>query len=159
MRMIAALLLAFALIAPAAAQDDLSKRTEQARIFVDLTTADSVMGPMVDAVWPSVEMQLPGDISTEVATRLKDTFATEIKNALRDVLDELAGLYANAFTLEELVAINKFYGSGVGAKLIANQGNLMQQMLPTITARLQETMPAAMATVLREAEDEGLVKN
>lgn len=159
MRIIAALLLILLAVAPSAAQDDLERRIEQARMFVDLTTADSVMGPMVDAVWPSVEMQLPSDIPLEVAERLKGTFADEIKAALSDVLDDFAKAYADVFTLEELVAINKFYASDVGIKLVGNQGALMQQMLPTITARLTETMPAAMANVIREAEEEGLLNN
>jgi hypothetical protein len=159
MRIVAALLLILFAVAPVAAQDDLERRIEQARIFVDLTTTDSVMGPMVDAVWPSVEMQLPGDIPLEVAERLKGTFADEIKAALGDVLDDFAAAYANVFTLEELVAINKFYASDVGIKLVGNQGALMQQMLPTITARLTETMPQAMENVIREAEEEGLLNN
>jgi hypothetical protein len=159
MRVVAALLAFLFAVAPVAAQDDLDRRIEQARIFVDLTTADSVMGPMVDAVWPSVEMQLPGDIPLEVAERLKGTFADEIKAALGDVLDDFTAAYANVFTLEELVAINKFYASDAGLKLVANQGALMQEMLPTITARLTATMPAAMENVIREAEEEGLLKN
>jgi hypothetical protein len=159
MRIVAALLLIFFTAAPALAQDDLERRIEQARVFVDLTTTDSVMGPMVDAVWPTVEMQLPSDIPLEVAERLKGTFADEIKAALSDVLDDFAKAYADVFTLEELVAINKFYASDVGLKLVGNQGALMQQMLPTITARLTETMPAAMQNVVREAEEEGLLNN
>jgi hypothetical protein len=159
MRIVAPLLLILFMAAPVAAQDDLERRVEQARMFVDLTTADSVMGPMVDAVWPTVEMQLPSDIPLEVANRLKGTFADEIKAALGDVMDDFAAAYANVFTLEELIAINKFYASDAGAKLIANQGALMQEMLPTITARLTATMPAAMEAVIREAEEEGLLNN
>ncbi len=159
MRIVAALLLILFAALPVAAQDDLQRRIDQARIFIDLTTADAVMGPMVDAIWPSVEMQLPSDIPLEVANRLKGTFADEIKAALGDVLDDFAAAYANAFTLEELIAINKFYASDAGAKLIANQGVLMQEMLPTITARLTETMPQAMQNVIREAEEEGLLDN
>ena len=109
MRIVAALLLVLFAVAPVAAQDDLGKRIEQARIYIDLTTADSVMGPMVDAIWPTIEMQLPSDISLEVANRLKGTFATEIKAALGDVMDDIASAYADVFTLEELTAINKFY--------------------------------------------------
>ena len=128
-------------------------------LYIDLTTADSVMGPMIDAIWPTIETQLPSDISLEVANRLKGTFTTEIKAALGDVMDDMALAYANVFTLEELTAINKFYLSDAGTKLIANQGVLMQQMLPTITTRLQETMPQAMENVIREAEEEGVIKD
>jgi hypothetical protein len=32
-------------------------------------------------------------------------------------------------------------------------------MLPTITARLQETLPQAMASVMREAAEEGVIKD
>lgn len=159
MRIIAALLLILSAAVPVAAQDDLERRIQQARIFVDVTTADSVMGPMVDAVWPSIEMQLPSDIPLEVANRLKGVFADEIRAALGDVMDDFASAYASVFTLDELISINKFYASDTGAKLIANQGALMQEMLPTITARLTQTMPQAMETVIREAAEEGLIKD
>lgn len=159
MRIVFAFILAL-LALPAFAQDaDRGKRVEQGRILVDLTTADSVIGPMLDAMWPTVEMQLPGTISAEVAERLKATFGTEIKSALSDVLDEIAALYADNFTLEELTAINKFYGSGPGSKLVATQGALMQQMLPTITARLQETLPGAIQNVIEQAQEDGLIDN
>jgi hypothetical protein len=158
MRIVFVFLLAF-LALPALAQDaDRGKRVEQGRILVDLTTADSVIGPMLDAMWPAVEAQLPG-LSDEIAERLKATFGTEIKSALSDVLDEIAALYADNFTLEELTAINKFYASGPGAKLVSTQGTLMQQMLPTITARLQETLPGAIQNVVEEAERDGLIGN
>lgn len=157
MRIVFALFLAL-LALPAFAQDtDRGKRVEQGRALVDLTTTDSVIGPMLDAMWPTVEVQIPGTLNPEVADRLKGTFGSEIRSALADVLDELAGLYADNFTLEELVAINKFYGSATGLKLVSKQGTLVQQMLPTITARLQQTMPGAIQSVIDEAKAEGLI--
>lgn len=151
--------LAFTLFAlPAFAQAaDHDKRLEQARIFVGLTTAESVMAPMIDAMWPNVEMQLPRELNLEVVERMKTTFAEEITATLADVFDELAAAYAGAFTLEELVSINKFYSSPTGAKLIAQQGPLMQEMMPSITTRLQQSLPAAITTLLTEAQAEGLL--
>lgn len=157
MRIVFALVLALLALPAFAQDDDRGKRLEQGRVLVDLTTADSVIGPMLDAMWPTIEMQLPGTISLEVTERLKATFGTEIKSALTDVLDEIAGLYADNFTLDELIAINKFYASGPGTKLVTTQGKLMQQMLPTLTARLQETLPGAIQTVVEQAEQEGLI--
>ena len=159
MRIVAALVLVLFAF-PVLAQDaDRDRRVEQARILVELTTADSVVTPMLDAMWPNIEMQFPGTLEPELAERLKTTFGDEIKNALSDVLDELAGLYADNFTLDELIAINKFYASGPGMKLVANQGALMQQFLPTITARLQETMPGAIQRLMEQAEADGLITN
>ena len=52
MRRLAAVLLLLAFsAAPAFAQDDRSKRVDLARAFVELTSADSVMNPMIDAIW------------------------------------------------------------------------------------------------------------
>ena len=157
MRIVFAFLLVFLALPASAQDDDRGKRVEQGRILVDLTTADSVIGPMLDAMWPTIEMQIPGTLNAELTDRLKGTFTSEIKNALTDVLDEIAGLYAENFTLAELAAINKFYASAPGAKLIATQGALMQQALPTITARLQETMPAAVRRVIDQAKEDGLI--
>jgi hypothetical protein len=157
MRIVAALMLVL-LTLPAFAQDgDRARRIEQAQMFVELTTADSVMAPMLDAMWPTVEMQLPSSLNPEVTARFKETFTTEIVSALSDVFDELAVLYADNFTLDELMALNKFYAGGAGAKLLANQGRLMQEMLPTLTARLTETMPGAIQRLMEQAEEEGLI--
>ena len=158
MRIVAALILILFTV-PAFAQDDHARRVEQARIFVDLTTAESVMAPILDAMWPTVEMQLPSGINNEVAGRLKVTFNAEITAALTDVFDEIAVLYADNFTLAELQSLNKFYASGAGAKLLETQGSLMQQMLPTLTARLTESMPGAIERVIEQAEAEGLIDN
>ena len=157
-RLVAVLLLLALATAPAIAQDDRSKRVDLARAFVELTSADSVMNPMIDAIWPTVAMQI-GDIEAGLSARLKTMFGDEVKLALADVLDEFAGLYADAFTLEELQQINKFYFSDVGSKLVTTQGVLAQQMIPTMTARLEQTLPGAMQRVLEEAEAEGLTKN
>ena len=73
------------------------------------------MGPMVDAVWPTVEMQLPSDDAARGRQPAQGHLRDEIKAALGDVLDEFAVAYADIFTLEELVAINKFYASDAGA--------------------------------------------
>jgi hypothetical protein len=158
MRIAAALVLAL-LALPAFAQDDRPKRLEEGRTLVELTTAESVIGPMLDAMWPGIEAQLPGTLSLGVANELKATFATEIKNALSDVFEEIAALYADHFTLAELTAINKFYASAPGAKLIDSQGTLMQQMLPSITARLEETLPGAMQRVMEQASESGTPAN
>lgn len=154
MRILTALLLLAFAAAPALAQDDRPARLDAARQFVQLTTADAVMDPMLDAVWPTVNAQLPPAIKSDAATvaRLRETFGSEIRNALADQMDELAGLYADTFTLDDLEAYLKFYSSPAGAKLVANQGALMTQMLPKITARLQQTMPQAMQRIITEAQ-------
>lgn len=159
MRLIAAVIVLVAAVSAAFAQDDRPKRVELAGEYVALTTADSVMQPMIDAIWPSIAVQFGGTVEPAVEEGLKEVFSTEIKTALADVMDQLAGLYADAFTLSELEAIVKFYRSETGAKLISSQGGLMQEMLPAMTARLEETLPEAVERVLAEAEAEGVTAN
>ena len=47
--------------------------------------------------------------------------AAEIRRAKGELLDQIAGLYADELTLEELNAIVAFYKSPVGAKFVAVQ--------------------------------------
>lgn len=153
MRILPAVALAFALFTlPAVAQDDLAERKELALQLVQITTTDSVMGPMIDAVWPAVEAQLGPNPDAQLVTELKQVFTDEISGALVDVIDDIAAAYAGEFTKDELTEIVAFYQSDAGTKLISRQGALMAQMMPAITTRLQETLPGAMQRVMEAAQ-------
>ena len=149
------LVLLFAAIAlPALAQDaDIEQRRALAREYVELTTADAVMGPMIDAMWPAIEAQMggPGAVPTEILPELKAAFTAEIDTAMEGAMDEIAGAYADEFTLDDLTAILAFYRSAPGQKAITVQPVIMNRMLPVLTARLQASLPGAIERVVEEA--------
>jgi hypothetical protein len=61
----------------------------------------------------------------DVMGQLLDRFSKR-KNEL---IDQIANLYAEKLTLEELQELTRFYSSGVGAKFIAMLPELMQQSM------------------------------
>lgn len=61
----------------------------------------------------------------EVMGQLLDRFSKR-KNEL---IDQIASLYAEKLTLEELQELTRFYSSGVGAKFIAMLPELMQRSM------------------------------
>lgn len=159
MRLLVTLSFLLALALPAFAQDDLAQRRTVAHELVQITTADAVMTPMVDAIWPTLEAQITAgspNADKAVLAALKDAFAAELLSTMADVVDDFAGLYANAFTLDELNAIVAFYRSGPGSKLIAEQPKVMDEMLPKLTAKLQTSLPLAMQKVMEQAQQQGL---
>jgi hypothetical protein len=75
------------------------------------------------------------------------------------VVDDYAKLYAEGFTLDELNAIVAFYESDAGKKLVAAQPKIMNEMLPTLTSKLQVSLPIAMQSVMDEAKKKGVTAN
>ena len=156
MRLLVGLMLLCASAFPVLAQDaDEAQRKSVARELVVLTTADAVMGPMIDAVWPTLEQQIGATgpaIDAETMVALKETFSTELRETMESVLDDYAALYAENFTLDELNDVLAFYKSTSGVKLIEVQPKIMNQMLPLLTQKLQITLPIAMRNVVEEAQ-------
>lgn len=161
MRLLVALLFLLVPASLALGQDaGLPQRQDVARQLVQLTTADAVLGPMVDAIWPSIETQLTagGGPRPEPAVleMLKTAFTTELNATMGEVIDDMANAYAQRFTLEELNAVLGFYRSPAGAKLIAAQPGIMSEMLPKLTTKLQASLPGVMQKVIADAQAQGL---
>ena len=158
MRLILAFLLMFATAAPTLAQSDQAERETLARELVEMTTAESVMTPMIDAMWPNIEMQITagGEVDPQILASLKEVLIAELRVAMSNVMDDFVASYAGSFTLPELEAILTFYRSAPGTKLINVQPVIMQELLPKLTAELQQTIPGAVQRVVEEAERQGL---
>lgn len=110
------------------------------RMFVALapTFAQSVVGALTgdaagQALLAAIDAK-PG-ASDRFKALLASEYLGEIKKRVPHVLDELAVQYATLFTLDELRAINAFYGSGAGKKLVELQARVQQEM-STLGARV-----------------------
>jgi hypothetical protein len=160
MRLVLAFLLLLLPVSAFAQDADLPQRQDAARRLVEMTTADAVLTPMIDAMWPNIEMQLTagGGPRPEQAVldMLKTAFTNELSATMSSVMDDIAGLYADRFTLEELDAIVAFYASPAGTKLIGAQPQIMREMLPSLTQKLQASLPVAMQKVIDDARAQGL---
>jgi len=158
MRLLLALSIIIATAAPGFAQSDVEQRETLARELVEITTADSVMTPMIDAMWPNIEMQITAgaQVDPQVLASLKQVLIAELDTAMDAVMGDFVASYAEIFTLPELEAILAFYRSDAGRKMMAQQPVIMQELLPKLTAELQQTVPQAIQRVVEEAERQGL---
>jgi hypothetical protein len=95
------------------------------------TFAQSVFGALTsDAAGQAILAAInakPG-ASDRFRTLLASEYLGEIKKRIPELLNELAVKYATLFTLDELRAINAFYATGAGRKLVDLQARLQQDM-------------------------------
>jgi uncharacterized protein len=86
-----------------------------------------------DAIMPLLFNQMKGLFLQQVPTQQKEL--NEVFEAVlgrmsarrQELIDEIAGLYAQRLTTEELKEITRFYSTGVGAKFIQLQPELAGQ--------------------------------
>jgi hypothetical protein len=84
---------------------------------------------------------------------------TRDEDGIAWLLFDRAGASANTLSadlLEELDAIVAFYASPAGTKLIGAQPQIMREMLPSLTQKLQASLPVAMQKVIDDARAQGL---
>lgn len=126
-----ALLLGLLLLAPASLATDtgqqaahLEKAAELLRISGAANLGEQLIVTMLQTVEQEAIRQNPGH-AAEIRSLLHEYFVPEVKAALPELIQGLAGIYATQFTMAELDAIIRFYKTPTGAKLV--------QSLPMIT--------------------------
>lgn len=88
-----------------------------------------------DAVMPMMFGQLSGAFSKvapdkgSVIKEVMDKLLPRFSARKQELIDQIAVLYAEKFTIEELKAIVTFYKSPVGAKMVQTQPELMGQSM------------------------------
>jgi uncharacterized protein len=88
-----------------------------------------------DAVMPMMFAQLGGAFSKvapdkgSVIKEVMDKLLPKFSARKQELIDQIAELYAERFTTEELKAIVVFYKTPVGAKLVQSQAELMGQSM------------------------------
>ncbi|SFE20140.1 DUF2059 domain-containing protein [Roseivivax sediminis] len=145
-RYLAALVLAAALPAAAAAQEDVS---ELARDYVELPEVQTMMDEMFapESMAQQFQSGLPPSVTLTDAQREEvGVILSEAMNGLRPEMEEvmITGS-ANHFTAAELQALIDFYSSEHGGAVMAKMQPFMQEtmgtMMPRIQAQMQEVTP------------------
>lgn len=147
-RTLAVLALVVALGSAGALAQDAERLGLAREMLVVNRTADNF-----DAVVPSVLGALKPAITKGDAKAGRDwdeiapAIARDMATSKAELLDDIAKIYAAAFTTDELRAVVAFYRSPTGAKLAAQLPALTQQMLAvgqrygqTVAARVGERM-------------------
>jgi uncharacterized protein len=133
---LAALLAALTLIVPPAAAQQPSPAQDPARIaaakelFIasgQVTQFDTVINTMTIGLAGVFKKQHPSH-AQEIDNVMK-AMAEKFIARKSEVIDQVAPLYAERFTAEELRDIAGFYKTPVGRKLVAEQPEIMQQSM------------------------------
>jgi hypothetical protein len=111
--------LAFAVVAQAAISSEKKQEIEK---MLKLTGTEKMMG------------QVPGQMIDAFKTALPDAPATfwqqfAAKANIRELIDEIIPIYDKYYTLEDLRAVNAFYSTPAGQKIIATLPQVMQESM------------------------------
>ena len=126
--LLAPLLLTGPVAAQAPAPD--AGRLAAARELMKVTGADKQIEGMIQAMGQGLRqgaMQSPNAPGAKQFTQGFEAFMSRFLSYREPMLQEIAGLYAQRFTAEELAVVTEFYRSGPGAKFVAVMPELMQQ--------------------------------
>jgi hypothetical protein len=88
---------------------------------------DAVM-PTLSAQMQAIFLQMKPDHAKEIR-EVFDLMTKRFSDRKQELLDEVAGLYAQKLSADEMRQIAGFYKSPVGAKFVSAQGELTQQTM------------------------------
>jgi len=127
-------LLLLAFITPAAAQPkpdvDPNRLAAARELMVAAGSAkqfDQIM-PVLTANMTRAFVSLAPHAQKEI-TEVMGQMNKRFSERKGELIDQIAGLYAQKLTLEELNELTRFYSTGAGAKFIAMMPDLMQQSI------------------------------
>lgn len=160
-RMLLAGFLAYAALAASAPAQETTEaeRRQVALEIIKLTTTDVIVASTSDAVWGAVGAEirrLNPEASDELLADLESIFRADMAVFVEQNAALMVDFYADEFTLEELRALDAFYRSEVGQKLLAATPRLMQEFMPQIMRQMQQTLPQVVQRLFEEAERRGL---
>jgi uncharacterized protein len=124
----AALIIACSAGISAHAQDIDPKALEQSRKILELTNTRAMGEQMLTLLLPQiVNLVVKANPSKgdEVRALMEQYFEPSLREALPELFDECATVYARHFTADELTELAAFYGTPLGQKLISAQSALM----------------------------------
>lgn len=104
-------------------------RLAAARDLMIVMGSDKQLDGMFQAVGQGMAQSAQATGGADAAAKAKqmlDSFIARFQQYRAQMLDEMAALYAERFTAEELKSVADFYRGGPGAKFIASMPELMQ---------------------------------
>jgi uncharacterized protein len=161
LRFIVQMTLIAALAAPLAAQKPPAAEPARVASAKEMMVAAGV-AKQFDAIMPLIFTQMQGLFLQQHPTHQKalkeifDALLTRMSARKQELIDEIAILYAQKLTSEELKEITRFYSSGVGAKFIQLQPELAGQSAVIGQRWGQKLGTEVEQEVRREAKKRGL---
>ncbi len=130
-RMFLAALTAMVLTVAANAQQPDQERLDLAYEVLELSNAAQMSRDALELTVPTlrtlVQSQYPGASADQVEEAMT-LLSGAMLGIVPEVIDASAVIYANRFTADELRAINQFYRTPAGRKLVAEQPAMMQEI-------------------------------
>lgn len=144
------LALAFVLAAtPVLAQD--ASRDDAARTYVESIAMQSALDQLLSTDAYISQVQAGGvQLDAEGARTLTDIVDEEFTDVRPELQEALTAAAAETFTIEELDALNTFYGSEAGKSVAAKMAPFMQDFYASIAPTLRDTQEQ-IATRARDA--------
>jgi hypothetical protein len=117
------------------------------------------MSEALDALLPQmvgvIKQQAPS-LSDDQIKMVSDMFSEELKGILPKMLVANARIYASHFTLDELKAIEAFYESPVGQKVIAETPGIIKEAAPLGAALGREAAMEVLPKVIERLRKQGV---
>ena len=104
-----------------AAARELIAATDGAKVF------DTMIGLIMQKMSAAMTHRNPAE-----AEQIKQIFASLTEKAIKrksEAIEQVAGVYAKRFSADELKAITAFYKSGVGAKFVSQQHDIIRESI------------------------------
>jgi uncharacterized protein len=134
-------------------------KIELAAKILQETHAIDTMGSVLDTVIPQmvhlVKQQFPS-LTDDQLNMMSSMLLEEMKNRLPKMVIAYARIYANHFTLDELKAIEQFYETPAGQKMIAEGPAITKEAFPLGVALGREAAAEALPKVIEKMRAQGV---
>ena len=156
-------LAALCLCLPAFAQDatppaDPAKLAVAAKILEETHALDNMgaaLDVMIVPMIRGIKQQAP-NLSDDRLKMISDMLLEEMKASMPKMLALNAQIYASHFSLDELKAIEAFYGTPAGQKIVAETPKIVKEVLPIGMAWGRQAAEEALARITEKLRKEGV---
>jgi len=128
------------------------------KILEETHTQDNILA-MIDTMLPTIvagfRRQSP-NLSEDTYKMVGQMLADEMRKELPPFVQANAQIYANHFTLDDLKALDTFYQSPAGQKLVSETPKIFRETLPLGRIWGREAAQAAMQRVMEQLHAKGV---
>ncbi|MEM8646076.1 MAG: DUF2059 domain-containing protein [Pseudomonadota bacterium] len=146
------------LAGPVLAEQPTAQHVKAAREMLRLTEADKMFNGVLPVLLKQqlqLVKRLKPTISPEAVERFEVLFVAEAEKGIDRVLDDVAVVYAEALSEEELAQIASFYKSPVGRKMIKIKPEMAQKAMKIGIAWGQDVGSEVGKKVIKQLQEEG----
>jgi hypothetical protein len=115
------------------------------------STLDAMIAPLIR----NIKQQSPA-IPDEQLKVISDMLAEELRKKFPQIMALNAQIYASHFTLDELNAIEAFYQTPAGQKIVGETPKIMKEVLPIALAWGRQAAQEALARIVEQLRKQGV---